>query len=81
METFPFFAAAVLTAQATGVHNELTHWGSLYIRYTAHPLAVLEHRRLWHARGLGDAFRAALKRQTASAAGLVCVGTLRAAAQ
>ena len=29
METFPFFAAAVLIAQATGVHNELTHWGSI----------------------------------------------------
>ncbi|MCP3466984.1 MULTISPECIES: MAPEG family protein [unclassified Bradyrhizobium] len=40
METFPFFAAAVLAAQATGVHNELTHWGSLAylggrIAYTA----------------------------------------------
>ena len=29
METFPFFAVAVLTAQAAGVHNELTHWGSV----------------------------------------------------
>ena len=29
METFPFFAAAVLTAQAAGVHIELTHWGSI----------------------------------------------------
>lgn len=29
METFPFFAAAVLTAQAAGVHNELSHWGSI----------------------------------------------------
>ena len=29
METFPFFAAAVLNAQAAGVHNELTHWGSI----------------------------------------------------
>jgi uncharacterized MAPEG superfamily protein len=29
METFPFFAAAVLTAQAAGVHNELTYWGSI----------------------------------------------------
>jgi uncharacterized MAPEG superfamily protein len=29
METFPFFAAAVLTSQAVGVHNELTHWGSI----------------------------------------------------
>jgi uncharacterized MAPEG superfamily protein len=40
METFPFFAAAVLTAQAAGVHNELTHWGSIAyiggrIAYTA----------------------------------------------
>jgi uncharacterized MAPEG superfamily protein len=40
METFPFFAAAVLTAQAAGVHNELTHWGSIAyvggrITYTA----------------------------------------------
>lgn len=29
METFPFFAAAILTAQAAGVHDELTHWGSI----------------------------------------------------
>ena len=29
METFPFFAAAILTAHAAGVHNELTHWGSI----------------------------------------------------
>ena len=29
METFPFFAAAVLAAQAASVHNELTHWGSI----------------------------------------------------
>jgi uncharacterized MAPEG superfamily protein len=29
METFPFFAAAVLAAQAAGVHNDLTHWGSI----------------------------------------------------
>jgi uncharacterized MAPEG superfamily protein len=29
METFPFFAAAVLTVQTAGVHNELTHWGSI----------------------------------------------------
>ncbi|WP_225708806.1 MAPEG family protein [Bradyrhizobium cenepequi] len=40
METFPFFAAAVLTAQAAGVHNELTYWGSIAyiggrIAYTA----------------------------------------------
>lgn len=40
METFPFFAAAVLAAEAAGVHNELTHWGSIAyiggrIAYTA----------------------------------------------
>ncbi len=29
METFPFFAAAVLIAQAEGVHDGLTHWGSV----------------------------------------------------
>jgi hypothetical protein len=29
METFPFFVAAVLAAQAAGIHNELTHWGSI----------------------------------------------------
>jgi uncharacterized MAPEG superfamily protein len=29
METFPFFAAAVLVAQAAGVHDGLTHWGSI----------------------------------------------------
>ena len=29
METFPFFAAAVLIAQAAGVHNALTYWGSI----------------------------------------------------
>lgn len=28
METFPFFVAAVLAAQAAGVHDALTHWGS-----------------------------------------------------
>jgi uncharacterized MAPEG superfamily protein len=40
METFPFFAAAILIAQTAGVHNELTHWGSIAyiggrIAYTA----------------------------------------------
>jgi uncharacterized MAPEG superfamily protein len=40
METFPFFAAAVLAAEAVGVHNELSHWGSIAyiggrIAYTA----------------------------------------------
>jgi uncharacterized MAPEG superfamily protein len=40
METFPFFAAAVLAAEAAGVHNQLTHWGSIAyiggrIAYTA----------------------------------------------
>ncbi|WGD53314.1 MAPEG family protein [Bradyrhizobium sp. CB1650] len=40
METFPFFAAAVLTAQTAGVHNDLTYWGSIAyiggrIAYTA----------------------------------------------
>src|SRR3954470_18633317 len=40
METFPFFAAAVLAALAADVHNELTHWGSIAylggrIAYTA----------------------------------------------
>lgn len=29
METFPFFAAAILIAQAAGVHDELTLWGSI----------------------------------------------------
>jgi uncharacterized MAPEG superfamily protein len=29
METFPFFAAAVLIAQAADVHNEATQWGSI----------------------------------------------------
>ena len=29
LETFPFFAAAVLIAQAAGVHNDLTHWGTV----------------------------------------------------
>lgn len=28
-ETFPFFAAAVLIAQAAGVHDALTHWGAI----------------------------------------------------
>lgn len=69
METFPFFAAAVLVAQAAGVHNELTHWGSiayiggriaytalLCIRSTARPLSVLERRSLWRARSSGRAF-------------------------
>ena len=40
METFPFFATAVLLAQAAGVHNDLTHWGTIAyiggrIAYTA----------------------------------------------
>ena len=29
METFPFFAAAVLIAFVAGVHSELTYWGSI----------------------------------------------------
>lgn len=29
METFPFFAAAILIAHVAGVHSELTYWGSL----------------------------------------------------
>nr|WP_249141861.1 MAPEG family protein [Bradyrhizobium diazoefficiens] len=29
METFPFFAAAVLIAHVAGVHSELTYWGSI----------------------------------------------------
>lgn len=28
METFPFFAAAILAVQAAGTHGGLTHWGS-----------------------------------------------------
>jgi uncharacterized MAPEG superfamily protein len=40
METFPFFVAAVLIAEAAGVHNALTHWGTIAylggrIAYTA----------------------------------------------
>lgn len=40
METFPFFAAAVLIAQAASIHNELTFWGAIAyiggrIAYTA----------------------------------------------
>ena len=29
METFPFFVAAVLTAELAGVHNALTYWGTV----------------------------------------------------
>ncbi len=29
METFPFFAAAIVIAQLAGVHNALTYWGSI----------------------------------------------------
>ena len=29
METFPFFAVAVLTAEMTGVHDGLTYWGTM----------------------------------------------------
>jgi uncharacterized MAPEG superfamily protein len=29
LETFPFFIAAVVIVEATGVHNALTHWGSV----------------------------------------------------
>jgi uncharacterized MAPEG superfamily protein len=40
METFPFFAAAILIVQAAGVHNALTYWGAIAyvggrIAYTA----------------------------------------------
>jgi uncharacterized MAPEG superfamily protein len=40
METFPFFAAAILIAHVARVHNELTQWGSIAylggrIAYTA----------------------------------------------
>ncbi|MCP3469382.1 MAPEG family protein [Bradyrhizobium sp. CCGUVB1N3] len=40
METFPFFAAAILIAHVSGAHNELTQWGSIAylggrIAYTA----------------------------------------------
>jgi uncharacterized MAPEG superfamily protein len=41
METFPFFAAAVLLAEAVSVHGGLTHWGAVAylagrVGYTAH---------------------------------------------
>jgi len=29
LETFPFFAALVLVAQAAGVHTRFTEWGAL----------------------------------------------------
>ena len=29
METFPFFAAAVLIAEVASVHTALTHWGAI----------------------------------------------------
>jgi len=29
METFPFFAVAVLAAELAGVHNGLTYWGTV----------------------------------------------------
>lgn len=29
METFPFFVAAVLIAEAGGVHNAMTYWGAI----------------------------------------------------
>ncbi len=29
METFPFFVAAVLIAEAAGVHNGMTYWGAI----------------------------------------------------
>jgi uncharacterized MAPEG superfamily protein len=29
METFPFFVAAILIAHVAGIHNGLTHWGSI----------------------------------------------------
>jgi uncharacterized MAPEG superfamily protein len=40
METFPFFATAVLVAEAASVHDSLTHWGAVTyiagrIAYTA----------------------------------------------
>ena len=44
LETFPLFAAAVLAANALGVHNELTEWGArLYFwgRVAFVPMLVL----------------------------------------
>ncbi|MBA8886248.1 putative MAPEG superfamily protein [Dokdonella fugitiva] len=29
METFPFFVVAIFTAELTGVHDALTHWGAV----------------------------------------------------
>src|SRR5215469_8619521 len=29
METFPIFIAAILIAQALGIHDALTHWGAI----------------------------------------------------
>ena len=29
LETFPFFVAAVVIAEATGVHDAMTHWGAI----------------------------------------------------
>ncbi len=57
METFPFDC---LYRWAHRLHR------ALYIRNTAHPLALLERRHHWHARGSDGAFRASLKRVEAS---------------
>ena len=60
LETFPFFAAAVLVAQAAGVHNALTHWGSIAylagrIAYTALYIAgvPLVRSLLWNVAAFG----------------------------
>jgi uncharacterized MAPEG superfamily protein len=29
LETFPFFAAAILTAESAGIHDAMTHWGAI----------------------------------------------------
>jgi len=60
METFPFFAAAVLAAQAAGVHNELTHWGAIAyiggrIAFTAVYISGIHFIRslLWNVAAFG----------------------------
>jgi uncharacterized MAPEG superfamily protein len=60
LETFPFFAALVLAAQATDVHDALTEWGSImYIgaRIVYLPLyacgVVLVRSLVWNIAAIG----------------------------
>ena len=60
METFPFFAAAVLITEAAGVHNGITYWGVIAyfagrVAYTALYISgvPLIRSRAWNVAAFG----------------------------